>query len=287
MFERRRSFSQHGFTLIELLVVVAIIAILAAMLLPALSRARERARQGVCMSNLKQIGLAINLYTLNYNDYLPCVSAQSSAASGNPFGMLVSSTYGGTLGGGGSLNPGVYGCPSDTTKLGNAVTGATQTGLSWLPNNTYLSYGWNNFLFGATSGGNYATFIGTAPFNPVKLSRLTKQSQDFIVGDCEWPSLNSSADGCYAAWGSPLRMGQWFCYDPSSLYYATYTNRTAHHSGGIGAGSSNVLFVDGHVESMTWSRYHSNYSSNGDPCTWSSAGASGWGQGISINNEVY
>ncbi|MBD3291677.1 MAG: DUF1559 domain-containing protein [Armatimonadia bacterium] len=62
---------KRGFTLIELLVVIAIIAILAAMLFPVFSRAREAARKSACLSNLKQIGLASMMYMQDYDGYFP------------------------------------------------------------------------------------------------------------------------------------------------------------------------------------------------------------------------
>ncbi len=66
--------TSNGFTLIELLVVIAIIAILAAILFPVFARAREKARQTTCLSNMKQQGLAVFMYTDDYDEMLPPAS---------------------------------------------------------------------------------------------------------------------------------------------------------------------------------------------------------------------
>ncbi|MCD6221678.1 type II secretion system protein [bacterium] len=73
MFKRIKKFmmksAETGFTLIELLVVIAIISMLAGQLLPALSTAREKGRQANCINNLHQMGLAIEIYYQDFNDY--------------------------------------------------------------------------------------------------------------------------------------------------------------------------------------------------------------------------
>ncbi|MGD8239412.1 MAG: prepilin-type N-terminal cleavage/methylation domain-containing protein, partial [Armatimonadota bacterium] len=62
---------RDGFTLIELLVVIAIIAILAAILFPVFAKAREKARQTSCLSNIKQLGLACQAYSTDWNEEFP------------------------------------------------------------------------------------------------------------------------------------------------------------------------------------------------------------------------
>ncbi len=76
---------KRGFTLIELLVVIAIIAILASLMLPALARAKEKAHNASCISNLRQWGLSLNMYLDDYNQTLPDFSI-ASGTSGAPAG---------------------------------------------------------------------------------------------------------------------------------------------------------------------------------------------------------
>src|SRR5213595_872737 len=72
--------SQRAFTLIEFIVVLAIIAILASLLLPALARAKAKAKAIKCVSNEKQIGLGYLLYALDNSDYLPLAAHLGDAA---------------------------------------------------------------------------------------------------------------------------------------------------------------------------------------------------------------
>ena len=120
-----------GFTLIELMVVIAITAILVAVLLSVLSRAKVRAKQNECLSNLKQINLAIRLYSDDYADSLPVLPTPNPYPNGVGayYKQLVKVYLG--LGGPASPDEKVFTCPSDRTvksQILNAFTSYTFNG---------------------------------------------------------------------------------------------------------------------------------------------------------------
>ena len=129
--------TKRAFTLIELLVVVAIIAILAGLLLPALSRAKDTARRTSCVSNLRQVNLAIRFYVDDFADSLPVLPDPNPYPNG--VGAYYKQLVKGYLGltGPAAPNEKVFICPTDPnfhTQPGHAFASYTFNGYETGPN---------------------------------------------------------------------------------------------------------------------------------------------------------
>jgi prepilin-type N-terminal cleavage/methylation domain-containing protein/prepilin-type processing-associated H-X9-DG protein len=164
-----RAASRRAFTLIELLVVIAIIAILAAILFPVFAQAREKARQTTCMSNMKQIGTAAQMYAQDYEERLP--GTELGQGDGEYFWIEMLTPY--------TKNQDLFNCPSAPVK-----TLYQRNGVS---SEFAYSYAMNDVH--DPSGRS----IGAA-FQP--LAAITYPSDTLFVVD-GWPVATETAAGSY------------------------------------------------------------------------------------------
>ena len=146
-----------AFTLIELLVVIAIIAILAAILFPVFARARDKARQTQCISNLNQIAKAFRMYSQDFDTYMPPTAVDSR----NPLSPIWSALVAPYI-----KNTGLFRCPSDGT--GRYVE--TWQDRGWLP------YGYNREWAPFSPTRNELDYV-------VQLSRVVQPAMVVVVTD--------------------------------------------------------------------------------------------------------
>ena len=151
------------FTLIELLVVITIIAILAAMLLPALNAARDRAYSSTCMNNLKQQGTAFLIYLDGYDEYYPICSFKRDGVDTSWINLLMENT---DMKKGSFVDPALKGPP---TPQDHPYAGYS-----------YSGYGYN---FRYIGGKNGTGMTDKGAVKSAKASELTKPAQGYLVMD--------------------------------------------------------------------------------------------------------
>ena len=234
---------KRGFTLIELLVVIAIITILAAILFPVFAQAREAARKSTCLSNLKQIGLGMQMYTQDYDEMLPPPYTNSAVPSGT---APASEPIHASAFGWGDLimpyikNAGIFQCPSNTIKarlrtditpnrlyrtpVGNTTTDAAGGAI---PAETDYNYGINEF--------RDAGFEGPFALPYRALAAIPSPASTVCVAEGRGSSP-------YTVWGSGGSR------NPAAVDAQVDGRRHASKQAGRPENAATLVFCDGHAK---------------------------------------
>ena len=206
--------SQSAFTLIELLVVVGIIAALAALLFPVFAATRERGRRTQCLSNERQLGMAILQYAADNNELL-------FVAGANPHGF----GYAGLgLGWAGRSYPyvksvGVFRCPDDATADVSAGESGSLNGAALQA----VSYGLNSNL----GGTNYEPLAKAKPIPPIALGQIAAPARTVLLFEVsgDVAALNDPRiDDQQSAWGTGGGNGTTLIGPTGPLSDASYPN---------------------------------------------------------------
>lgn len=228
-----------GFTLIELLVVIAILAILAALLFPVLAQAREKGRQAVCTSNVRQLGMATMLYLQDYDETYPLLTYWPDSVGGGWFSLILPYV------GQGARPPG----------RGAAAYQQTLKGIVICP-----SAAWRGLSYAISE--QFTLFRTERPFYPsISLAAVSRPAEVVMLAEApQYAKFGTSRESFNAdapCWGGPLGNGSTVIYpdtDQMPQVNGCVLIRHRHNGGAL------VAFADGHAAwrrkgSLVWCRH--------------------------------